>query len=249
MTSFAFEIARLKSAFHRTVLTPGEDLPKSTAGEQPRGPESTGALGAVSIQPAEQRISALRLVVPDNRYTLGSFRLRIIATAAITRIGTVSATWERCLDRLEVDLTPEQFNTWIRPLHAVEDGSILRLLAPNHFVRDWVSKHFLDLIMKIVTRCESAATDVTVQVGSRKAPSSIGNGADRTTIGNPKGRHARNSASRERSARRIHIQEFRGGEVEPDGPGRLDAGGDQSAGYGQTIHCSYTAAWGSERRT
>ena len=74
--------------------------------------------------------------------------------------------WERCLDRLEVDLTPEQFNTWIRPLHAVEDGSILRLLAPNHFVRDWVNKHFLDLIKKVIRRCESAATNVTVQVGS-----------------------------------------------------------------------------------
>ena len=97
----------------------------------------------------------------------------------------VSAAWERCLDRLEVDLTPEQFNTWIRPLHAVEDGSILRLLAPNHFVRDWVSRHFLDLITKIVTQCESAATDVTVQVGSRKAPSSVGNGADSASIGIP----------------------------------------------------------------
>ena len=62
---------------------------------------------------------------------------------AILGLETVSTTWERCLDRLEIDLTPEQFNTWIRPLHAVEDGAILRLLAPNQFVRDWVNKHFL----------------------------------------------------------------------------------------------------------
>ena len=81
----------------------------------------------------------------------------------------VPSAWEHCLDRLEVDLTPEQFNTWIRPLHAVEDGAILRLLAPNQFVRDWVSTHFLDLIRKVIRRCESAATNVTVQVGSRGA--------------------------------------------------------------------------------
>ena len=79
----------------------------------------------------------------------------------------VPTAWEHCLDRLEVDLTPEQFNTWIRPLHAIEDGAILRLLAPNQFVRDWVSTHFLDLIRKVIRRCESAATNVTVQVGSR----------------------------------------------------------------------------------
>ena len=86
----------------------------------------------------------------------------------------MSTTWERCLDRLEVDLTPEQFNTWIRPLHAVEDGSILRLLAPNQFVRDWVNKHFLDRIKKIVGLCESEARNVTVQVGSRHGPPAIG---------------------------------------------------------------------------
>ena len=83
----------------------------------------------------------------------------------------VPTTWEHCLNRLEVDLTPEQFNTWIRPLHAVEDGTILRLLAPNHFVRDWVSTHFLDLIKRVIRKCESAATSVTVQVGSRESAS------------------------------------------------------------------------------
>ena len=97
----------------------------------------------------------------------------------------MSTTWERCLDRLEVDLTPEQFNTWIRPLHAVEDGSILRLLAPNHFVSDWVSKHFLDRIRKIIRRCESAETNVTVHVGSRESPSPIDGGTDGTTVKAP----------------------------------------------------------------
>ena len=82
----------------------------------------------------------------------------------------MSATaWERCLDRLEVDLTPQQFNTWIRPLHAVEDGPFLRLLAPNHFVRDWVDEHLLGDIKKVVHQYESAATNVTVQVGTRAA--------------------------------------------------------------------------------
>ena len=125
------------------------------------------------------------MAVLDNRYTLGLFRLRIIAAAAILRVGIVSTTWERCLDRLEIDLSPEQFNTWIRPLHAVEDGSLLRLLAPNHFVRDWVNKHFLEIIKKIVDRCESAATNVTVQVGSREPWSPIGRPAGNGVHGTP----------------------------------------------------------------
>ena len=97
----------------------------------------------------------------------------------------MSTTWERCLDHLEVDLPPEQFNTWIRPLHAVEEGSILRLLAPNHFVRDWVIKHFLDLIRKIIRRFESVEPNVTVHVGSREPPSPIDGGTNGTTVEAP----------------------------------------------------------------
>ena len=97
----------------------------------------------------------------------------------------MSTTWNHCLDRLELDLPPEQFNTWIRPLHAVEDGSSLRLLAPNHFVSDRISEHYLDRIRKIVRRGESAETNVTVHVGSRGAPSPVDGGADGTTAEAP----------------------------------------------------------------
>ena len=93
-----------------------------------------------------------------------------------------STAWERCLDRLEVDLTPQQFNTWIRPLHAVEDGSFLRLLAPNHFVRDWVDEHLLGDIRKVVHQCESATTNVTVQVGSRAALDPAGGEPDDAAV-------------------------------------------------------------------
>ena len=76
VTSFALEIARLKSAFHRTALTPGEDLPKPAPDSQAKGRESTGTRGPVSIQPAKQGSFAVRLVVPDNRYTLETKRFQ-----------------------------------------------------------------------------------------------------------------------------------------------------------------------------
>ncbi len=83
----------------------------------------------------------------------------------------VPTLWKKCLDRLEGELSPQQFNTWIRPLHAVEDGECLRLLAPNQFVRDWVNEHLAGRISEVFSRvnnCERA--DVIVQVGSRQAP-------------------------------------------------------------------------------
>ena len=79
--------------------------------------------------------------------------------------------WRRCLDRLEGELSAQQFNTWIRPLHAVEDTDELRLLAPNRFVRDWVSDHFAERITEAVN-CfgQAGETRVVIQVGSREMP-------------------------------------------------------------------------------
>ena len=59
-------------------------------------------------------------------------------------------TWQTCLDRLEGELTAQQFNTWIRPLQAIEDEETLRILAPNQFVLDWVNNRFLDRIASIL---------------------------------------------------------------------------------------------------
>ena len=78
--------------------------------------------------------------------------------------------WQKCLDRLEGELTPQQFNTWIRPLHAVEDGKSLRLLAPNQFVRDWVGKHLAERISEVVQSLDGTIINrVVVMVGSKSS--------------------------------------------------------------------------------
>ncbi len=78
--------------------------------------------------------------------------------------------WQRCLDRLEHELSSQQFNTWIRPLHAIEDGDSLRLLAPNHFVKDWVNDNLAPHIAEVANRLRNGcATRVIVQVGSRES--------------------------------------------------------------------------------
>ncbi|MDA0821300.1 MAG: chromosomal replication initiator protein DnaA [Proteobacteria bacterium] len=46
--------------------------------------------------------------------------------------------WQRCLKQLEAELTSQQYNTWIRPLHVVENLNKLELFAPNRFVLDWI---------------------------------------------------------------------------------------------------------------
>ena len=51
--------------------------------------------------------------------------------------------WQKCLDRLEDELSSQQFNTWIRPLQAVSKDTNIKLLAPNKYIKDQVNDHFL----------------------------------------------------------------------------------------------------------
>ena len=69
---------------------------------------------------------------------------------------------------LQAELPEQQFNTWIRPLQAVDEGSVLRLLAPNRFVIDWVRQHYLGRILEVVDDADGN-TEVVVEVGSREA--------------------------------------------------------------------------------
>jgi len=75
--------------------------------------------------------------------------------------------WQHCLVRLESELPEQQFNTWIRPLHAVESTSALRLLAPNRFVLDWVKDHYINSIQDTVSNFGSGNTlQVVLEIGS-----------------------------------------------------------------------------------
>jgi chromosomal replication initiator protein len=68
---------------------------------------------------------------------------------------------------LAAELTEQQFNTWVRPLHAIEDGECLRLLAPNRFVIDWVQTNCLPIIREVLQTAEGRPVDVLLEVGSR----------------------------------------------------------------------------------
>lgn len=78
--------------------------------------------------------------------------------------------WNYCLAQLETEMPEQQFNTWIRPLQAVEEATVLRLLAPNRFVVDWVSQHAVQRISQLVDAVMKPAPVVTIDVGSRRAP-------------------------------------------------------------------------------
>lgn len=74
--------------------------------------------------------------------------------------------WQECIDCLRAELPSQQFNTWIRPLHVELDSSVLRILAPNRFILDWVKGKFLPRIEEIVAESNHAALEIRLEVFS-----------------------------------------------------------------------------------
>jgi len=79
-----------------------------------------------------------------------------------------SVLWQKCLERLEGELSSQQFNTWIRPLQADEGDGRLRLLAPNRFVLDWVRDRYVERIDDLVRQVSdgTAPPALELKIGS-----------------------------------------------------------------------------------
>ena len=76
--------------------------------------------------------------------------------------------WNRCLRVLEGELPEQQFNTWVRPLQAVEQNGELKLLAPNRYVIEWLGQNLLPRINELVLAfADGLAPELALDVGTR----------------------------------------------------------------------------------
>ena len=81
--------------------------------------------------------------------------------------------WDQCVDFLKGELAPAEYNTWILPLQAAEEGSRLRLFAPNRFVKEWVENSYRARILEVTGRLSKGqVVDVTLEIGTLRRGSS-----------------------------------------------------------------------------
>lgn len=79
------------------------------------------------------------------------------------------AIWPVCLERLQDELPQNLFNMWIRPLQAEEQGSALRLLAPNPFFVRHIADKYLNRIRELVKELSQGRMEkVLLEVGNRQ---------------------------------------------------------------------------------
>ncbi|MCK5354230.1 MAG: ATP-binding protein, partial [Methyloprofundus sp.] len=80
--------------------------------------------------------------------------------------------WNNCLSKLENELPSQEFNTWIRPLQAIENNNQIKLLAPNQFVLDWVKEHFLNQIETTINDFSNGEILLVLAIGSKTTTTS-----------------------------------------------------------------------------
>ena len=109
---------------------------------------------------------------PAGRYTPAPLFASQIGRNQVTMEQPV---WRQCLRKLELELSAQQFNTWIRPLQADETGEKITVLAPNRFVLDWIRDKYAERIHGIVGDIAGASSlELSFTVGS-KAPAATRN--------------------------------------------------------------------------
>jgi chromosomal replication initiator protein len=62
---------------------------------------------------------------------------------------TVPLLWDEAVGRLRSRVSPQNYDMWLRPIELLSfDGAILKLRAPNSYVRLWFESNFLGTLLK-----------------------------------------------------------------------------------------------------
>ncbi len=70
----------------------------------------------------------------------------------------MSKLWNDTLTHLELNLSPQPFSTWIKPLKLVKiEQDMVYLEVPNRFVLDWVKENYSKLIQKILSELSAVS--------------------------------------------------------------------------------------------
>jgi chromosomal replication initiator protein len=109
--------------------------------------------------------------------------------------------WQHCSTMLERELTPQQFQTWIKPLAPVafdSDANTLSISAPNRFKLDWVKSQFSGRISDLARDFWQTSVDVQFILDTKAGQRPTGNTHNDSAGG--QARAAASAASRQASA-------------------------------------------------
>ena len=109
------------------------------------------------------------------------------ANKGLRRVVLLNGVWEKCTSSLQEELSAQQFNTWIRPLAIDEKAEVesrLCIMAPNRFVKDWVSSKYLGRIKELAQEnCQGRPVDIFLDISNQNT------GVFQSSVLIPSGKH------------------------------------------------------------
>ena len=86
------------------------------------------------------------------------------------RSDDAEAIWLKVLQIVREHVDDTKFSTWFKPLYLLSGSSgMLRIAAPNNFVRDWILEHYQSLLAELLQQITGIPYQVFVVVGEPKA--------------------------------------------------------------------------------
>jgi chromosomal replication initiator protein len=77
--------------------------------------------------------------------------------------------WRKFLSCIEENIGPAKFSTWFEPLKYLGmQGKGLRIQVPNRFTREWLSEHYLPLMVQTARTLMGAESTIQFEVGGRE---------------------------------------------------------------------------------
>ncbi|ORJ58252.1 chromosomal replication initiator protein DnaA [Geothermobacter hydrogeniphilus] len=73
--------------------------------------------------------------------------------------------WQETLEQLEKHLTPQHYNTWIKPIRLVSiDKDLVRLEVPNRFIYSWIRDNYADLIQETISTIGAVSYQLQIDI-------------------------------------------------------------------------------------
>jgi chromosomal replication initiator protein len=78
--------------------------------------------------------------------------------------------WHKFLSRIEDNIGTAKFSTWFEPLRYLgTQGKSLHIQVPNRFTREWLSEHYLPLMVQTARELGGPELIIEFEVGGREA--------------------------------------------------------------------------------
>lgn len=77
--------------------------------------------------------------------------------------------WQETIEKLEKEVSPQNFSTWIKPLQFIEiNEDQVKLEVPNRFIKDWLRDNYVKKIEKIMSDIGTVNYKVNISINLKE---------------------------------------------------------------------------------